>query len=38
VGHAVAHSAKAVGDKAKEGADKVKGAVTGKSSEPAAKN
>ena len=38
VGQAVAHSAKAVGAKAREGADKVKGTVTGKSSEPAAKN
>jgi ABC-type transporter Mla subunit MlaD len=38
VGQAVAHSAKAVGAKAKEGASKVKGAVTGKSSEPAPKS
>ncbi|GAC1694419.1 MAG: hypothetical protein PVS2B3_04510 [Steroidobacteraceae bacterium] len=38
VGHAVAHGAKAVGAKAKEGAGKVKGAVTGKSDEPAPKS
>jgi hypothetical protein len=38
VGHAVANGAKTVGAKAKEGAGKVKGAVTGKSDEPAPKS
>ena len=38
VGQAVAHSAKAVGAKAKEGAGKVKAAVKGKPDEPAPKS